>query len=246
MNKEDRLSFSLAVSAGVHVLLFLIMSLTWKEPLVLVPRSVTVRFANVNEVPVEQFVPSQPVKKFNLREFVQDTVRKEPQVRREQRQKEPVKTREQVVQEHREALERKLAEMEDSQESVQRTSSDESLLDSSDAAVAETFPAEGVIPKPRASSSGRMVLSDMDRVIEYEPPKPEYPDWAREARIQGTAIVRVWFDADGFAVGSEINQSTGNAQLDALARNHALKFRLSPTALQEETSGLYTIRFLLD
>lgn len=64
-------------------------------------------------------------------------------------------------------------------------------------------------------------------------PKPEYPDMARSAGIEGTAVVEALVDVDGSIAESRILKSSGNQALDQAAVTAARRARFKP-AMQRD------------
>jgi protein TonB len=59
-------------------------------------------------------------------------------------------------------------------------------------------------------------------------PKPEYPEMARRARIEGQVIVKVLVDVDGSVAEAQILKSSGNDALDEAALTAARQARFTP------------------
>lgn len=59
-------------------------------------------------------------------------------------------------------------------------------------------------------------------------PVPEYPEMARQATIEGQAVVEALVDVDGSIVEARILKSSGNQSLDASAINAAQRARFTP------------------
>jgi len=58
--------------------------------------------------------------------------------------------------------------------------------------------------------------------------QPVYPESARKAGIEGTAIVEVTLSADGAVLGCSLATSSGNALLDAAAVGAAQASKFAP------------------
>ncbi|MEO0099775.1 MAG: TonB family protein [candidate division WOR-3 bacterium] len=59
-------------------------------------------------------------------------------------------------------------------------------------------------------------------------PKPEYPEMARRARIEGQTIVKVLVEVDGSVIDAQILKSSGNDALDEAALVAARQAKFSP------------------
>ncbi|MEO0102267.1 MAG: TonB family protein, partial [candidate division WOR-3 bacterium] len=59
-------------------------------------------------------------------------------------------------------------------------------------------------------------------------PKPEYPEMARRAKIEGQTIVKVLVDIDGSVIDAQILKSSGNDALDEAALVAARQAKFSP------------------
>uniref|UniRef100_A0A7V1EIJ2 Energy transducer TonB n=1 Tax=candidate division WOR-3 bacterium TaxID=2052148 RepID=A0A7V1EIJ2_UNCW3 len=59
-------------------------------------------------------------------------------------------------------------------------------------------------------------------------PKPEYPELARKAGIEGKVIVEAIVDTDGSVIGAKIFKSSGNPMLDEAAIAAARRSKFTP------------------
>ncbi|MDB9528313.1 TonB family protein [Oscillatoria sp. CS-180] len=78
-------------------------------------------------------------------------------------------------------------------------------------------------------------------------PRPDYPESALDNRIEGTVLLRVEFDAEGYVTGASINQSSGNAMLDqaALEAVSSYEFDLHQNFNDQGGSVLLDIVFVI-
>lgn len=88
-----------------------------------------------------------------------------------------------------------------------------------------------------------------------KPPKivnkvaPEYPESAREAKIEGTVVVNTVIDEQGRVRNPTVAESSGNADLDRSAMDTVAQWTFRPATLDGEPVEVYytvTIRFALD
>ena len=78
--------------------------------------------------------------------------------------------------------------------------------------------------------------------------QPKYPAEARDAKQQGTVIVRLFVREDGTVQDVRIKESSGYASLDAAAANESLKWRLDPGTVEGKPAsmwGTFAITFKL-
>jgi TonB family protein len=96
-----------------------------------------------------------------------------------------------------------------------------------------------------ANIDSGLELSNKGRGLVYMPEKPVYPEWARKEAIQGIVKLRLFFDQDGFVIGADILQSSGNNRLDIIAKNYALQIRIQASLDENQDSGLLIFNFKL-
>jgi len=266
-SREDRLPLMVLASLGIHGLLLLIVLAAWHTPLVLVPRVLTVQFANVNDVKINDYLgdkrkqrPTSGLQKVkNLLEETRNIVpilnqdhqpdNAGPSVAR------PELSREDIAKANKEKLERLLSETADETRPAagSRKKGNESLLNEADAQRAKNASSGTPMTGDQAPSTASadagvnasLVMNSAGRKVVYEPPAPASPEWAKRDKVQGRVVLKVWFDKDGFPTGTEVVQSSGNSLLDSTAKNHALKFRIAPISEDREDLGVFTINFVL-
>lgn len=73
---------------------------------------------------------------------------------------------------------------------------------------------------PTATSSGRPLVESCAR--------PEYPQQARERKIEGTSTIQFLISEEGKVLKSRLLQSSGDASLDQAALDGLSKCRFSP------------------
>jgi protein TonB len=103
-------------------------------------------------------------------------------------------------------------------------------------------------PAPVAQPAAIPVLSGAPR-FRRPPAPPVYPDHAREAGIEGTALLRLRVAADGTTREVRLLRSAGNRLLDEAAQAAARRWEIAP-ALQNgraiEAWVEVPVRFRLD
>jgi len=269
VSRSDRLPMTLAVSLGVHLALFLLLVGFWHRPLVLVQREVAISL-DVSDVAVNASLGEirrrgpatgiQKVKQFleKAREFIPILNQENQPQNAGPSTAKPDKSREEIAKENREKLEQMLSETAEKNPAAAAAGKsgqrNEGLLNEEDARRAKnassggsgTAGTGGVGGSPSSGESGvfpNLVMNNSGRRVVFAPSPPPYPLWALRDNVQGKVILKVWFDKDGFPVGTEVVQSSGNSLLDATAKNHALKFRIEPIQEDREESGTFTIIF---
>jgi periplasmic protein TonB len=65
-------------------------------------------------------------------------------------------------------------------------------------------------------------------------PVPTYPDMARTAGIEGTAVVEALVDVDGSVADARILKPSGNASLDQAAVDAAMRSKFSPARQRDK------------
>ena len=65
-------------------------------------------------------------------------------------------------------------------------------------------------------------------------PVPAYPDMARTAGIEGTAVVEALVDVDGSVADARILKPSGNASLDQAAVDAAMRSKFSPARQRDK------------
>lgn len=65
-------------------------------------------------------------------------------------------------------------------------------------------------------------------------PKPDYPDMARNAGIEGQAVVEATVDVDGSVIAASIMKSSGNSSLDAAAVAAAYRAKFTPAKQRDK------------
>ncbi|MEA2562585.1 MAG: hypothetical protein QOH06_4089 [Acidobacteriota bacterium] len=90
---------------------------------------------------------------------------------------------------------------------------------------------------------------------DVKPPKivnkvqPEYPASARDAKIEGTVVVKTVIDEQGRVQKPTVGESSGNADLDKSALDTVAQWTFQPATLKGKPVAVYftlTIRFALD
>jgi protein TonB len=65
-------------------------------------------------------------------------------------------------------------------------------------------------------------------------PVPAYPEMARQAGIEGQAVVEALVDVDGSVIDAKILKSSGNQSLDASAVGAAMKSKFTPAKQRDK------------
>jgi len=65
-------------------------------------------------------------------------------------------------------------------------------------------------------------------------PKPEYPDLAKKAGIEGRVVVKMEIEIDGSVMDAQILRSSGNQNLDEAALNQARKYKFTPARQRDK------------
>ncbi len=65
-------------------------------------------------------------------------------------------------------------------------------------------------------------------------PVPNYPDMARQAGIEGQAVIEALVDVDGGIADARILKSSGNTSLDAAAVDAAMRAKFSPAKQRDK------------
>jgi TonB family protein len=252
-SEQSRSVSSLTYSVVFHLLLLLGLSLTFRRPLVEVPRSISVELSNINNVTVRDVVSGkQSARVSPLKRIFKSPEPVDPAA---EVHEQPVATPslDEHRKQHREELERYLDQMSENQPARERVDESDPLSqkDREAAQSASGSPSGGGAlseaggPTSAADVNARLVLRGSGRAVVYQPPAPVYPEWARREGIQGKVLVRVWFDKDGFAVDVQVERSSGNPALDSVAKNYALKFRIAPISEDREEEGTVPVTFEL-
>ena len=63
-------------------------------------------------------------------------------------------------------------------------------------------------------------------------PAPPLPRPILDQALSGSVVLRLVFAGDGRVANAEVERSSGNAGLDSIAREGAMRWRLNPAALQ--------------
>jgi len=233
--------YSFAISLIFHALLIFLISITVKRSLIEIPKVITIELPNINEVPVNDFISKkQEPKKFF--KPLQEVISKKSEF--EDTSTKPLLSLEEHRKKYREALEKSL---EDNSESVSEKSEEIPLSSKANENDTKEKTEPYVSDSFEKSSTlfSSILLESKNRKILYQPPPPVYPEWARREGIQGKVVIKVWFDKDGFAVDAQVVRSSGNPGLDSVAKNYALKFRISPITEDIEEEGIVPVTFEL-
>ena len=70
-------------------------------------------------------------------------------------------------------------------------------------------------------------------------PKPQYPDLARRAGIEGTTVVKALVDIDGSIIEAKVLKSSGNQMLDQAALAAARKAKFTPAKQRDKYVRVY-------
>jgi len=65
-------------------------------------------------------------------------------------------------------------------------------------------------------------------------PKPQYPELARRAGIEGTTVIKALVDIDGSVMNAKVLKSSGNPQLDEAAIIAARKSKFTPAKQRDK------------
>lgn len=100
---------------------------------------------------------------------------------------------------------------------------------------------------PLLPPPGTMLLVERESVCRHyslESAKPEYPEQAQKAGIQGTVLALVWFDKDGKLVEAKVLTSPDESLADAVL-SALRKWRISPHApLYRDANYMSELRFV--
>jgi protein TonB len=77
--------------------------------------------------------------------------------------------------------------------------------------------------QPKATPAASEVMPKAESLVQ-----PAYPESARKAGIEGTAVVEVTVSTDGAVLGCSLATSSGNALLDAAAVGAAKSSKFTP------------------
>ena len=126
-----------------------------------------------------------------------------------------------------------------------------SLEDDSDDAVPARRKAKPTpIPTPQTGGTGGVSRSGATDLPSYlQNPPPPYPEEARRAKQEGTALVWVGIGSDGNVTGVRIEKSSGYALLDQAAVETVGKWRFKPArmaGIAVSTEVMVPIRFQLE
>lgn len=248
---KSKFSQMVALSIFVHAILILLFSLTYKRPLVLTPKSMTVKFANINDVKVHNIIEEKTkTQPSSFKKFVKKTkeiITKKPKIAPKQE-----KSYDEIKKEKRENLEKLLDEMKEKDTSKNKkhldsSKNNEPLLNAQDRPTEDSSKSskQNNTENKKNVTGSRINLENPNRKLEYQPPPPQYPQWALDNGIQGTTKIRVWFDKEGFAIDTKIIQSSGNSRLDIVAKNYVLQFKYEPIAEDKEESGTIAVTFTI-
>jgi len=248
---KNKFSQMLALSIFLHTILILLFSLTYKKPLVLTPKSMTVKFANINDVKVHDVIKEKAKNQpSSFKKFVKKTkeiITKKPKIEPKQK-----RSYEEIKKEKRENLEKLLEEMKEKNTSKNEnhfgsSKNNEPLLNAEDRPTEDNAKSSKLnnTENKKNVTGSPMNLENPNRKLEYQPPPPHYPQWALDNGIQGTTKIRVWFDKEGFAIDAKIIQSSGNSRLDIVAKNYVLQFKYEPIPEDKEESGTISVTFTI-
>jgi protein TonB len=70
-------------------------------------------------------------------------------------------------------------------------------------------------------------------------PKPQYPDLARRAGIEGTTVVKALVDVDGSIIEVKVLKSSGNQMLDQAALAAAMRAKFTPAKQRDKYVRVY-------
>lgn len=70
-------------------------------------------------------------------------------------------------------------------------------------------------------------------------PKPQYPDLARRAGIEGTTVVKALVDIDGSIIEVKVLKSSGNQMLDQAALAAARRAKFTPAKQRDKYVRVY-------
>jgi TonB family protein len=264
IDKKNNFSRMILISVGFHIVFFLFLMISFTSKMTVVPSTMTVELSSFNMGSFKGLAELKERKKGNEEkkqndQFFSDS-KSSDSVKEEKTHESflpPKPTHEEIKREHQAQLEKMLQESGDENAPVKDRSkqSDEGLLSEDDLKKAtEINPGKD---GKNGQSSGRpqangnadidsgLELSNKGRGLVYMPEKPVYPEWARRESIQGIVKLKLNFDKDGFVIGADIVQSSGNNRLDILAKNYALQIRIQASLEESQDSGILIFNFKL-
>ncbi len=257
----------LVISVVFHFCFFLLLMISIKQRMIVVPSTMTVELSGFNSGKLKGLAEFKEKKngkeeKKQTEQFFSDS--KSADSIKEATTKEsflpPKPTHEEIKREHQAKLEKMLQESGDERAPDREhiNTSDNNLLSDEDLKKAtEIDSGKGDKSGKSGNSGGRpqasgtadidsgLELSNKGRGLVYIPEKPVYPEWARKGAIQGIVRLKLFFDKDGFVIGADIVQSSGNNRLDILAKNYALQIRIQASLEESQDSGILIFNFKL-
>lgn len=243
---------SFIISIILHAILIFIASFTFlKENPVLIPKTTYIAIEFDTPVPVDA-LPKKVVKKRKgkRKPFRKPTIADKSQPVYQDPKPVPVKKRS--------SLKDFLAGQKN--ESINDKSSSSSLQEQASKAVPENsedntgtanFEKKGALTetdvmKMSQLKPGKMVMGNQRRGVIFEPPKPEYPEWAKKMGLESKVFIKFWVSPLGTVSGAEVINSSGYTKLDIDALNYIQKFRFTALPGASEEYGYTYFIYNLD